>query len=342
MGQLYNLAKYRDDLQDLISEISLEIEINEKILLVENFQHRQVVLSQENSLYNPSIVNITQSYEQLHTVNKSCIASLVLLKDQIDNTIKQTWKELVNAPDYNDRWGTQLQQAGSLPTNTEFEELISTKIGSYCNWQYPALMFCRYPTERTIESSAGNQTFPVLRDRATAMVAGEPLYLLGDIKQLTGAIDHFPNDFQRRLRLYNFVNDDFSCIPQAQFGFVLCWDYFNYLTEELIENYLQAIIRLLRPGGSILFSYNNCEYLDSVRLAENQQATWSSEKDIIGLLEKVGFIFKKTNNHQLLNDTGNITISFIEATKPGELDTIKKHPTMGTIHQKRTFHIHQR
>ena len=338
MGQLYNLAKYRDDLQDLISKISLELQINEKIQLVENFQLNQVVRSQENSIHNPSILNVTQSYDQLQAVNKSCIASLDLLKDQIETTIKQTWRELVSAPDYNDRWGTQLQRAGSLPTNTEFEELISTKIGSYCNWQYPALMFCRYPSETTIESSADHLTFPALRDRVTAMVAGEPLYLLGDVNQITQAIDHFPSDYQRRLRLYNFVNNDFSCVPQAQFGFVLCWDYFNYLTEELIEQYLRDIIKLLRPGGTVLFSYNNCEYLDSVRLAENQQATWSSEKDIISLLEKVGFIFKKTTNYQILSNAGNVTISFIEASKPGVLDTIKKHPTMGTIHQQGTIH----
>ena len=74
------------------------------------------------------------------------------------------------------------------------------------------------------------------------MVAGDPLYLThSNIVIVKDMIKEYPELYQNRLRLYEIVDRDFSKLPQAQFGFVLCWDNFNHLSLDKIEKYIREV-----------------------------------------------------------------------------------------------------
>jgi cyclopropane fatty-acyl-phospholipid synthase-like methyltransferase len=91
------------------------------------------------------------------------------------------------------------------------------------------------------------------------MVANDPLYLIGPIiETLQESLQSFPEIYQQRVRLYE-LNDkrDLSTLPQAQFNLIFCWDFFNHLSVDVIDLYLQQMIRLLRPGGTLLFTGEN-------------------------------------------------------------------------------------
>jgi len=332
MGQLYSLTQYKRDLTRLIDKLTLESIILEKARLIKDFHSNQSFLSVDNLRFDSKINEILSSYENLVMANNNNISQIRQLITQVTDVIKTIAAEVVNRPEYLSRWTTSAIRPGSnLPSTKEFEELLSLKISSYCEWRFPGLMMCRYMDRENIEKIDVRQTYSDIRDQINSMVASDPLYLLGGVDQHKAYIDHFPEVYQSRLRLYN--NIDFSRMPHAQFGFVLCWDYLNYLHEGEIEFYLTNIIKLLRPGGTVIFSYNNCEYLESANLVETNRAAWSTESDIILLLERIGYTVSKTNNYPL-GDVENTVISFIEARKPGELSTVKLSQAMGEIVQK--------
>ena len=334
MRQLYSLTQYRNDLIKLVDELTLESIILEKARLIKDFHSNQSQMSVDNLRFDSNIDEILNSYDRLLTASNSNISQVKQLIDHVSMVISQVAKELINQEDYKNRWSTERISGGSiLPTTEEFEQLISLKIASYCDWRFPAMIMGRYMSRDDIKKIDGWQRYPDISDRLNAMVAGDPLYIVGGIDQAKESISHFPEAYQNRLRLYTFDNDDFSRLPQAQFGFVLCWDCLNYLSEEAIEVYLTGIIKLLRPGGSAIFSYNNCEYLESVNLVETNRAAWSTESGIISMLTKIGYTVSKLNNCPL-GDVENTVISFIEARKPGELSTVKMSQAMGAIIQK--------
>jgi len=334
MGQLYSLTQYKRDLTKLIDELTLESIILEKARLIKDFHSNQSYLSVDNLRFDSNIGEILNSYNLLVTTSNDNISQIKQLIDHVSTVIDQIAGELLNREDYKNKWSIERISSGSiLPTNEEFEQLLSLKIASYCDWRFPAIIIGRYLGQNDIKKIDGWQKYPNVQDKLNAMVASDPLYIVGGLDQVKESIGHFPEAYQNRLRLYSFDNNDFDRLPQAQFGFVLCWDYLNYLNEESIEHYLTSIIKLLRPGGSVIFSYNNCEYLESANLVETNRAVWTTETGITSLLTKVGYTIVKTNNYPL-GDVENTVISFIEAHKPGELTTAKMSQAMGQIVQK--------
>jgi hypothetical protein len=106
------------------------------------------------------------------------------------------------------------------------------------------------------------------------MVALDPLYVV-DLSEalLQPAVSHFPDMYQIRVRQYviNDKTDDkiFDRLPKGQFGLIFAYSYFNFLPMEMIKRYLAESMELLRPGGTIIFTYNDCDREESVGSVEN-------------------------------------------------------------------------
>jgi len=185
---------------------------------------------------------------------------------------------------------------------------VSSSIQQYVSWQYPGL-----------EIGPGNSQWTSL------LVGCDPLYLVDRHKIfLDEAVKQFPEEYQRRLRPYLTEGINLSMLPQNQFGFVLSWNVFNYLTPDKIDLYLAEIFKVLRPGGVAMFSYNNGERVQSAKFAEIGYMSYMPKNHLMLLLQKYGF--------ELLADKEfEETINWVEIRKPGELHTVKSHQALARI-----------
>ena len=149
--------------------------------------------------------------------------------------------------------------------------------------------------------------------------------------QIQQVIDHLPRQYQQRVRLYSENNKDFDHLPQEQFGHIVIWDYFNYLTTDEIEEYLQALLLLLRPGGEISFSYNNCETTQSLQYSISQDQTYNSETLMKNLCLKLQYDFVSSRNIQ----TGiKSIVSLMTIKRPGTLSSVKVSQSLASIVHK--------
>jgi SAM-dependent methyltransferase len=203
------------------------------------------------------------------------------------------------------------RESRKLPLLEETRQEIVALIQKYSNWKYPGL-----------EIGPGDGIW------TEYLVANEPLYLV-DIHQafLDSTKSKFNELFQNRLRAYITKETKLDMLPQNQFGFVFSWNVFNYLTTDLVDQYLKEIFSALRPGGVCMFSYNNAERVHCAKYVEQGYMSYMPKKLLTKLIHKHGFEIIGLEDR-------NEYISWVEIRKPGVLSTIKAHPVLGEIIQK--------
>lgn len=202
----------------------------------------------------------------------------------------------------------------TLYINDETRSRIIVRLRSFTDWHYPGL-----------EIGPGDGTW------TEHMVASDPLYIVDVHKEfLDNTLNKFNPIYRNRLRPYLLESHtgpksfDLSRLPQTQFGFVFAWNVFNYLPLAETRAYLTSIYNVLRPGGVAMFSYNNCDIPQLVEYVEQGYRSWMPSKLLIDTCKELGFEIITTSSTEL-------TVHWIEIKKPGELNTIKAHQTMGKI-----------
>ena len=189
--------------------------------------------------------------------------------------------------------------------------ILMSKIGASVDWRYA-----------TLEIGCRDGEF------TQHLVAGDPLYVT-DVHQdfLDSTVSKFTNEYQRRIRPYLIKDQDFLQLPQEQFGFVFSWNHFNYLGVDTIKHYLQQIYKLLKPGGTMMFSYNNGDLPAAAEYAERYYMTYMPKSLLAPMCEMIGFDIVDTHDFEP-------ALSWIEIKKPGTLITVKAHQVLGTIKSK--------
>ena len=115
-----------------------------------------------------------------------------------------------------------------------------------------------------------------------------------------------------------------TTLPLNQFNFVFSWNFMNYASLDTIKEYLKIVKELLRPGGVFMFSYNDGDRPAGAAMAENFFMTYVPKHMLIPMCESLGF--------EVVNQrTRDVSISWIEIRKPGELTTTKAHQVLGEV-----------
>jgi len=192
------------------------------------------------------------------------------------------------------------------------EKLLHDKLNTHTNWQYPGMVI-RPAHCIGIES----------------LVACDPLYLVDTDEALLSPIRSlFTPWYQNRLRYYviqEYITDSiFWNLPQSQFGFIYALNYFEYKPWEIIKQYFSEIFVLLRPGGSFLFSFNDCDYWPAVGAVECNTHCYTPGHLVMEHVQKLGFeIIHRHHDHA--------GISWAEVRKPGVLDSIRGGQALASI-----------
>ena len=248
--------------------------------------------------------------------------------DKIDSLIKSVDKEIV---DITKNWKTRDYYInGVIATNAvdietdrntrktiiddTTKQIISTAAEAYSSWQHAVL-----------EIGPGDGLW------TPHLVAGDPLYLI-DVHEeyLKSTISKFHKNYQKRIRSYvvsqHYDSLNLSVLPQGQFGFIFAWNVFDYFSPNIIEEYLQQCLTLLKPGGVMMFSFNNCEFRPCAELAESGLKGWTPKWLLTEILYRVGF--------EIINyDHREQTVHWIEIKKPGELKSIRGFQTLASIYE---------
>lgn len=261
--------------------------------------------------------NVSKIEDHINTIN-GLIPKII---DNIDYEIKEKTKDyrqrgyLINGFYGSNSTDTYTERTDRImpvsdSTRADIINLIRQKTG----WHYPVL-----------EIGPGDGVW------TEYLVAGDPLYLV-DINPefLESTMSRFNEVYQRRIRSYltgGWVQKnefDLGHLPKNQFGFIFSWNVFNYFPEVETEIMLKQIFHLLRPGGSIIFSYNDCNLVQCAEYAENGFRSWITQEKIFEISNRIGF-------NVVRNDTPEETFSWVELCKPGELTTVKAHQVLGKI-----------
>jgi len=212
-----------------------------------------------------------------------------------------------------------IREVRKLTVPKESFETLLLRLGGYVDWRYPVLEFgCR----------DGEMT--------RYLVAGDPLYVADNYQEfLDNTINQFEESYRNRIRPYLIqdptenaldpVQIDFSMLPQEQFGFVFSYNYFNYRSIQGFKDYLSEIFKLLRPGGVMMFTYNNADLPQAAAYAENYFMSYMPKGLLIPLCRSLGF--------DMIADYDFSTLSWLEIKKPGELKTIKAHQALARINR---------
>jgi SAM-dependent methyltransferase len=189
---------------------------------------------------------------------------------------------------------------------------LQGRIKILTDWRLPGMML-RPGLEKFIEE----------------MVPMDPLYLVDTHQELLApSIQKFTVEYQRRLRPY--VIDDrqpgpiMHQLPDRQFGFVFAFNFFNFRPLELIQRYLTEIHSKLRPGGSLIMTYNNCDRSHGVGLAERNWMLYTPKRLILEHAYSLGF--------ELLGaKDGQGDLSWLELKRSGDIDSLRGGQSLAKI-----------
>lgn len=165
------------------------------------------------------------------------------------------------------------------------------------------------------------------------MVAFNPLYLIDTSEELIyPAIENFTSQYQNRLCLYEIKespNDPvLNTLPDNNFGMFLAYGYFDFKPMEIVKNFLKEIFLKLKPGGTLAFTINDCDFEHNVFAVEQNYMCYTPGHLILEYARQLGF----TKMFEL-HDNG---IHWFELNKPGVLTTLRggqafaqiaRHPT---------------
>jgi SAM-dependent methyltransferase len=200
----------------------------------------------------------------------------------------------------------------------ESRETLLGRVHLYSTWKYPALEIGCRDGEWTKQ-----------------LVTFDPLYIADNHTEfINNAISQFTSEYQNRIRKYyiqdfkiyslNQFEQINNTLPLNQFGFIFSYNYFNYLSLDSIKQLLIQAMEWLRPGGTMLFTYNNADMSASAGLTEGYFMTYVPKSMLVPMAESLGFQVAQCFDFQP-------STSWIELRKPGVLTTVKAHQALGEI-----------
>ena len=195
--------------------------------------------------------------------------------------------------------------------------IIQQRLKLYTSWQHPGMVI-RPAHAKYIED----------------LVACDPMYFVDTSNQLLELTESwFTPEYQRRLRRYvieEYTDQPaFINLPIEQFGLIYAFHFFEYRAWPVLQQYLRECFELLRPGGVLAFTYNNCDLARQVGMVEHYSGCYTPGRLVRTYAQELGYelLFD-------LNDDSNT--SWLELRKPGEYSSIRGGQTLAAIHQRPT------
>jgi len=195
-------------------------------------------------------------------------------------------------------------------------DLITARLNLRSDWLYPGLIL-RPSTESWIKH----------------LVALDPLYVI-DVRHdlLEPARANFNEQYQFRMRCYAIDEQQENilwALPENQIGLAFCYNFFHYRPLELLRSYLSEFFRILRPGGVLAFTFNDCDAVGGVRLVEKKFMCYIPGGLVRDLAVSLGYDIEHS---QMLS----ASCAWLELRKPGALTSLRGGQSLAKIIDKKS------
>jgi len=339
--KISDLVKFRSELLTQKASLSIHTEVARIRKVFSSLSTIDV----DTKLHN-DLDTMSKDYDNVTTLSDTINSNIDLLIEKTEKLIDKLAKEQfdsTHAKIYEHYFldGDHMEYY----IKPEIDELVKVRLKHYTDWRFPTLQFgCRYSGQRpklpkevhkTLGSRLNEPT--ILHQFTDYLVVGDPLYVC-DFKEsfINDSIANFTPEYQRRLAKYTIkAQSEFDMLPKNQFSFIAVWNMFNFIPMEQILDYVNELYKLLTPGGTIMFSYNNGDDYKSTVLSESKIMSFVPNRLLLPNLKKIGLTINKT--YTLPNDLEQgswvTMVSWVEASKPGKLKTPKAHQAMGQLLQ---------
>lgn len=292
----------------------------------------QLDLEQAAKMHASPMCHLVQSHEiqfpdltkQIHEDYQTVLASFARFSNTIDD-VKHRVQDLIDSIENSyfvksyDLFQEHISQDDNdyildrkLDLPSDIVEYLHARMRRYGDWHHAGLI-----------------VRPGRWDWIEDLVSCDPLYLVDTNRDLLApALDRFNPEYQRRLRLYLIGSSDanglLDHVPDGQIGFCLAYYFFNFMPFELIRRYLEEIYRKLKPGGSVAFTFNNCDRAGGVELVERNYMCYTPGGLMMTMCESMGF--EISHSYQL-----DSACTWIELRRPGELSSLRGGQSLARI-----------
>ena len=308
--KLSDIVRYKNLLDSLSSRPESQNLLN-KILSI-------VHVVKSSSVQVPEAMDqLIQEYEKISQTVDGFEQQFQQLKQSVQNLIEQQEPEYFSnsmdlyntgyrndSPEHIKNRVTQVDAATS--------NMIQQRLKLYTSWQHPGMVI------RPIHA-------PYVED----LVACDPMYFVDTSdKLLEPTKSWFNARYQRRLCRYvieEYSEDPaFINLPTGQFGLIYVFHFFEYRPWPVLQQYLKECFELLRSGGVLAFTYNNCDLANRVGKVEHYSGCYTPGRMVRDYADKLGYdiIFD-------VDDDSNT--SWIELRKPGKFSSIRGGQTLAKI-----------
>jgi len=201
-----------------------------------------------------------------------------------------------------------------LVLSTKQKKDFISRINLYSDWRWPGLMI--RPQDQNI---------------VEAMCSFDPFYIADFYQELLDPyIKKFNVLYQNRIRSYKIAKfvpkrKTLDVFPQAQFGFAVAYNLFDHYPLYMIKQMLTEVQKILKPGGTFLFTFNNCDLARNIQTFENGQRSYTPYRLIKPILDEIGFriVNTQTQGH-----------SWCEVRKAGTLTSIRGGQAVAKVFAK--------
>lgn len=185
----------------------------------------------------------------------------------------------------------------------------------YSSWKHPGLI---------IRPENGDIVEP--------LKASDPVYILDESKELLMLVkEKWTKSYQDRIR-YGYLGEHdtpyIKNLPTNQLGLIVFYHFFNYKPLDVIKQYLHECTTLLKPGGVVVLTYNNCDNPIAVQMVEKGIQTYVPKSILSAVIEGLGFEIIKSFDLEP-------NVSWLEIKKPGELTSFRGGQALAQIKDSR-------
>jgi hypothetical protein len=113
-------------------------------------------------------------------------------------------------------------------------------------------------------------------------------------------------------------------LPNNQFGAIFAYHYFNHKPMPIICKFLNEFYEKLRPGGSVIMTYNNCDLAHGVIRSEHVWMLYTPRRLIEQHAVSIGFELTEAYD-------GKGDVSWLEFRKPGDIASIRGGQTLAKV-----------